>query len=102
MRERRKKPDDSLKQEVELRSFAMFTIEQVAFAVFWLTYDGVFKYVNDAACNMLGYTREELLTMTIGDIASTVRTQYWGKHWEELRQAGKLFFESEHKTKWEN
>ena len=27
-----------------------------------------FRYVNDAACRTLGYSRDELLTMTVADI----------------------------------
>ena len=30
--------------------------------------DGHFIYVNNAACEMLGYSRQEMLTMTVPDI----------------------------------
>jgi hypothetical protein len=45
-----------------------FSIDRAADAAFYICSDGRFFYVNEAACQSLGYSREELLTMSIHDI----------------------------------
>ena len=41
---------------------------------FWLGPDAELLYVNNTACKSLGYTREELLSMTVFDIDPAVAT----------------------------
>lgn len=38
-----------------------FALNNSVDAIYWFTLDAKFVYVNDAACNMLGYERDELL-----------------------------------------
>lgn len=38
-----------------------FALDNSVDAIYWFTLDAKFVYVNDAACNMLGYKKEELL-----------------------------------------
>lgn len=45
-----------------------FALDNSADAIYWFTFDTHFFYVNDAACKMLGYTKEELLNMKLSDI----------------------------------
>lgn len=54
--------------ESQLR-LTQFAVEQAADAVLWADDTKRFVYVNAAACRSLGYTREELLTLRIPDIA---------------------------------
>src|SRR5450756_2204326 len=53
--------------EEELR-FTKFVVEEAGDIVFWTTADGVFKYANRMARETLGYSLDELRTMTITDI----------------------------------
>ena len=55
--------------------------------------------VNEAACNALGYSREELLKMRVKDIDSQALDDAWSISWEELKQQGSFTFESVHLTK---
>jgi diguanylate cyclase (GGDEF)-like protein/PAS domain S-box-containing protein len=48
--------------------FAMECIENIPDAVFWLDEANSIVYVNKAACNELGYSRNELIGMNINDI----------------------------------
>jgi diguanylate cyclase (GGDEF)-like protein/PAS domain S-box-containing protein len=50
--------------------------------------------VNDAVCNWLGYTREELLTMYAYDISATFPGQSWVESWELVKRHGSLTFET--------
>lgn len=56
------------RQEKENLQLFNFALDNSADAIYWFTFDTRFFYVNDAACAMLGYTKEELLTMQLSDI----------------------------------
>jgi PAS domain S-box-containing protein len=55
--------------------------------------------VNDAAGQALGYTREELLSMTAHDIDPTFAREAWPRYLNQLRQLGTLTNESVQVTK---
>jgi len=53
----------------------------------------IFK-VNEAACTMLGYAREDLVELSVPDIDPYYNAEKWKIHFEELRQKSSLFFET--------
>jgi len=81
------------RQEQTLR-LSQFALERVADAVYWVGADSSFFYVNEAASRMLGYTREELLNMTVSDLDSVGSGARWNEHWAELKARGALRLES--------
>jgi len=87
------------KQAEEALKLAQFSIEHSAEAAFWLTADGHFFYVNEAACRTLGYRRAELLSMTVHDIDPNFPKEIWPTHWQDLKTHGSLTFESAHRRK---
>jgi PAS domain S-box-containing protein len=60
-------------------------IENGLTAVFVADEHGKYVAVNQAACTMLGYTREELLGLTVADVARYAEA---GEEWSEMREAG--------------
>lgn len=54
---------------------------------------------NRAACENLGYYRDELIGRTIGDIDPNYSAQAWADHWNELKQRGALTQETIHRTR---
>jgi len=76
-----------------------FTIERVADAVIWLDSNARIYRVNDAACRNLGYSRDELLQMTIHDFNPEYPVDIWPEHWERIRKHKSLTFESQHRAK---
>ena len=56
--------------EKQLR-LASFTMANISDAVYWIAADSRFIDVNDAACRMRGYTRQEFLSMRVEDIDPT-------------------------------
>lgn len=86
------------KAEEELR-LMKFSIDHAPDAVYRMTPDGQFLYVNKMACQTLGYSVEEMLTMGVADIDPNVP---FGVS-PELAQATKIAktaqIESEHRTK---
>ncbi|HKZ16678.1 MAG TPA: PAS domain S-box protein, partial [Geobacteraceae bacterium] len=84
--------------EEKLR-FTQYAIDNAADQAFWMTEDGRLFYVNDAACRTLGYSREELLRMSIPDIDPTHPPEVFPEHWRNLREHGSITMESLHRAK---
>jgi PAS domain S-box-containing protein len=59
-------------------------VEHGPAAVFVADEDGRFVAVNQAACTLVGYTREELLSMEVSDLVRDTR------RWDEMRENGRL------------
>ena len=83
----------------EALEFTKFSVDRSAIPTYWINSEARFVNVNDAACKMLGYSREELLKMTVHDIDPDYQKSIWGKHWADLKNQKKLIFESRHRKK---
>lgn len=84
--------------EEELR-FTQYVMDNMSDVAYWITPDARLRYANGAATELLGYTREELVNLSIIDINPTRSPANWKAHWQELRDKKKLTFETIHKTK---
>jgi PAS domain S-box-containing protein len=78
--------------------FMQTVVDRAADMALWVAPDARLLYANDAACRRLGYSREQLLTMRVSDIDPDYQPAVWPAHWEELRQAGQLRFETRHRA----
>ncbi|HPG67234.1 MAG TPA: PAS domain S-box protein [Candidatus Hydrogenedentes bacterium] len=87
-----------LRAEEALR-LTQFAIDHASDSVFWLSSDGRFSYVNDAACRSLGYSRDELLHMHVFDIDPNFPVERWPAHWSELKAKHSFTFESVHRPR---
>jgi two-component system cell cycle sensor histidine kinase/response regulator CckA len=79
--------------------FTQFAVDNLGDAAYCIEEDASIVYVNDAACHMLGYSREELLSMRVYDIDTDVTVEVWSKIWDLLRQVKKRTMEGRHRTK---
>jgi PAS domain S-box-containing protein len=84
--------------EEELHRTA-FILENMPDAVYWTGFEGNYFYVNKAACEMLGYSKEELLSKTVSETDPNYPIDRWPVHMEQLRREGCLRFETVHMTK---
>ncbi len=92
--------DITERKEAERRLQLMqYSVDRASDAVFWVSPEGKFLYVNDAASLHLGYSREELLGMGVADINPEYDYAAYAKHWKELRQKGSMTFETRHRLK---
>jgi PAS domain S-box-containing protein len=69
---------------------------------FWITdikNNGEFLYVNDAYCNMIGYTRKELLQMNIRDVDPVESMEEMKSHFKKIIETGHDRFVTCHRTK---
>lgn len=78
---------------------AQFSVEKTVDQAFWMTPDGRFFYVNEAACKSLGFSREELQKMAIWDIDPFVSPEKAGDYWQQVKENGAIRFESFHRTR---
>jgi PAS domain S-box-containing protein len=74
-------------------------VDRAREAIFWIKADGGFAYVNEAACQSLEYTADELLRMTVPDIDPNVSTRDWAGDWHYSREAKSFVVETRHRTK---
>jgi PAS domain S-box-containing protein len=88
---------DTLQLEEELQ-FSKFLMERLTDPVFWISSDARIIYVNQAACNFVGDSYEELLSMTIHDVILDFSLEVWTNCWKTIKQQGSLYFESIHQT----
>ena len=75
-----------------------FTIDRMSDEVFWVNEQGKFFWVNQAACEALGYSKAELLSMTVFDINPDMGPEKWAVHWQNQKKNNE-FIETEHKRK---
>ncbi len=87
------------KRAEERLRFTQFAIDRSGEVTFWAGPDARIIYVNEEACRFLGYSREELLTMTVPDINPDYRPETWAAHWEEIRRLGSFTFEARHRAR---
>ncbi|MCC7263988.1 MAG: PAS domain S-box protein [Candidatus Latescibacteria bacterium] len=88
--------EQRLAEQLQLNQLA---IEQAGDAVFWITPDGRFFDANEAACRNLGYTREELLALSVMELDTDTDEQGWRAHWQELKARGSVLLVSKHLAK---
>jgi PAS domain S-box-containing protein len=84
--------------EKELK-LIQYGIDNVADSVFWVNPDGKIKNVNQAACQILEYSKEELTNLSIPEIDPDMPEDLWLIHMAELKEKGTLVFETQHTTK---
>ncbi|MDC4203241.1 MAG: PAS domain S-box protein [Candidatus Manganitrophus sp.] len=67
------------KQAKEALQRFQFSMEHAPDAVFFMTREAGFSYVNEQACRSLGYTRDELLSLKLWDIDPVFPKERWGE-----------------------
>lgn len=83
-------------QELRDAEHCYRTLFQVAAdAIFINNLEGRLLEVNEKACRLLGYTRDELLNLTVSDVTSPEYVARRAEILEQLRATGHLVFETE-------
>ena len=94
---------DRLKNKVTTNKrlrYAMNSLENIPDGVFWVDDSGRIIYVNRAASKQLGYTKEELLKMTIGEIDAHYeldKLDNYREFYTQLKNKNKNIFYSAHR-----
>ncbi|BDU69017.1 hypothetical protein GETHOR_11180 [Geothrix oryzae] len=74
-------------------------MDQSADPVFGMEQSGRFIFANRAACESLGYTREELLRLGVPDVDPAVSAETWPARWEKIKRSGSNREETFHRRK---
>jgi len=64
----------------------------------WIGRDARILRVNPAACALHGYAQEDMRKMTLPDLNPQMGMEKWPAHWERLRQARHMRFETVHRN----
>jgi PAS domain S-box-containing protein len=76
-----------------------FALESLNDAIFWVDSSGSIFQVNEMACNMSGYSKEELTHMHMLDIDPSQLAGDFPKFLQQLKKEKKITFEAQHKHK---
>ncbi|MBH0201954.1 MAG: PAS domain S-box protein [Nitrospira sp.] len=76
-----------------------FAMEQAMDAIYWIDPEAKILYANKAATLMMGYSREELLSMTVHDLNPDFPVSKWPGFWEEIRRNKTMSLETNHRAK---
>jgi rsbT co-antagonist protein RsbR len=87
------------RQVAEQLRLMRFSLDHCGDSVYWVDSAGRHRYVNDSACERLGYSHGELLTMRVVDIDLEMTEETWQIAWKATRKYGTLTFESLHSSK---
>ncbi|NPU84608.1 MAG: PAS domain S-box protein [Syntrophaceae bacterium] len=76
-----------------------FAMDNAPDSILLVDHDGGIEYANNAACTSMGYSREELLGMTVFDIDPDFPIEGWEQHKMDVRRLGRMTFTSNHRKK---
>lgn len=74
---------------------AQFVIDHAPDIIVWLNPNAQIRYVNEASCKALGYSKSELLNMKVFDVDPSFSVESWLEYWKELKKQGAMKIESE-------
>jgi PAS domain S-box-containing protein len=87
------------KQAESALKLSDFSFKQASSITFWIARDARILRVNQATCELLGYTETELLGMAITDLDPDFPVERWPLHWQELRERRRMCFETRQRHK---
>lgn len=85
------------KMEEQLR-LTQLSVDRAADQIYWVSADGRIVFASDSTCKQLGYSREELLGMTVYDFDPTA-PRPWFKVWDLIKDRGTYVYEAVHRRK---
>ena len=87
------------RREAERNNLLMsFALDNVREAAYLIDRQAHFQYVNEEACRVLGYSRNELLGKQVADVDPDFPLERWPRHWEELKLRKSLMLEGRHRA----
>ncbi len=84
--------------EKELR-LAQFSLNHASDSIFWVNSAARIVFANQAACSSLGYTRDELLSLSIPGIDPLFPKDAWTGFWNDIKARGSVTLETVQQTK---
>ena len=88
-----------LKKAEKAMRLMKYGVDRASDCIFWMNSNARFIYVNNSACDLLGYTHEELLSMNLKQVDPKVSLNAWQDRLSELKDIKSSRFESQHLAK---
>jgi len=83
-----------LQARLKENEFYSFTNNNFREAIFWIDQDGYVLRVNDAAAELSGYSKDELMKMHVFEINGSVQKPNWDFIWHRLKENKKVTFDA--------
>lgn len=93
------KPLKSLHMIDQMMEIQQFALEHIQEAIFLVDADARLTYVNETAIRYLGYSKEELLNMSVLDIDPLFSLQKWDEHWHDIQTNQRALIETQQRKK---
>jgi len=97
---------ETLQREIAMRrrteehlQLSQAAMDRSSEAICLVDSSGRYMNVNDATCRQLGYTREEMLEMSVFDVAIHTDRKRWDERWKAYREIGSRNFEGVRRAK---
>ena len=74
------------KQAEHMLCLTQFGVDHAYGAVFRIAASGRFLYVNHSGCELVGFSQEELLGLSVHDIDTRVTEPEWPQRWNDLKK----------------
>jgi len=87
------------RQQQEALRTTQYALDHSAEAVLLARENGHLVYVNEAACRHLGYSHDELMGLSVSDVATSPTREAWPDEWRRLREEGSRTFETSQRRK---
>jgi two-component system sensor histidine kinase/response regulator len=87
------------KQVEDALRLTQLSVDRAADMIHWIAPDGRLLYVSDSNCRRHGFSRDEMLAMTVFDLDPSMTGDIWRTHWQDLKEHGSVTFETTHRTK---
>ncbi|MHC9544532.1 MAG: PocR ligand-binding domain-containing protein [Vulcanimicrobiota bacterium] len=91
--------EETVRSRTEELRLMQTCIYNAADAIYWIDESGRFLYVNDAACKMLKYSQEELASLRITDIDTSMTDESWLSFWNLVKHAGSATIQTGHRNR---
>lgn len=87
------------KKSEQRNALLNFALDRVHEAAYLVNEHARILYVNEESCRVLGYSRDELLTMKVADVDPDHQMDGWRDHWSDIKANSPLTFEARHQNR---
>ena len=90
---------NGIKKREEALELSQFTIEKAQDAVLWIDAEARIHRVNNAACRLFGYSRDELLGSKLYTFLPNEDEETWRTRWASMQKNKNISFERRQQKK---
>jgi len=91
--------DESQKNPETIKQLCHLTLRHAADSIYWIDSAGGIYCVNEMACKLLNFSKEELDSLTIFDITTDLSRELWNELYSTIKTRGTAQFETVFKKK---